>query len=381
MAFLSGLEGKSATPGKGRNNSMKKLGAWLLILAMAVGMIPLAAADPTVIEPNMELQLDPAVTEAFPKLNPEVDGIDPLTGLPMGVEPYTPIALILDDSPEVFPHWGVAEADWIVQVPLRPSGDTRMMAIYGNEYPEQAGGARSARMTMLPIAAMFDSAFVYAGYPPNIEWDIMVGGWIEEWEFNKPIRHFDLLGKKYRERVDFLPEPQNLSAHIKEIHEYFIKKSSMKFKKRFFLFADEPETRGDDAAKIRMDFYGSEETLEPSDSSAGTFTYEEGKGYFRDSSTGLYRDRNTEEPIAFANVIVMRSKLNWIWEYPWYEDHLRYNGQADFFMNGKHITGAWYRRGRLGRLVLLDEDGQEIHLQRGKTFLVIGDQYTVVSYE
>ena len=132
MAFLSGMEGKSATPGKGRNNSMKKLGAWLLILAMAVGMIPLAAADPTVIEPNMELQLDPAVTEAFPKLNPEVDGIDPLTGLPMGEEPYTPIALILDDSPEVFPHWGVAEADWIVQVPLRPSGDTRMMAIYGN---------------------------------------------------------------------------------------------------------------------------------------------------------------------------------------------------------------------------------------------------------
>ena len=94
---------------------MKKLGAWLLILAMAVGMIPLAAADPTVIEPNMELQLDPAVTEAFPKLNPEVDGIDPLTGLPMGEEPYTPIALILDDSPEVFPHWGVAEAE-------RPAG-------------------------------------------------------------------------------------------------------------------------------------------------------------------------------------------------------------------------------------------------------------------
>ena len=50
-------------------------------------------------------------------------------------------------------------------------------------------------------------------------------------------------------------------------------------------------------------------------------------------------------------------------------------------MNGKHVTGAWYRRGRLARLTLLDDRGQEIELQRGKTFLVIGDEYTVVSYE
>ena len=85
--------------------------------------------------------------------------------------------------------------------------------------------------------------------------------------------------------------------------------------------------------------------------------------------------------MAFANVIVMRSKINWIGYYPYYEDHLRYCGQAEFFMNGKHITGSWYRAGRKARLVLLDDAGQEIALQRGRTFLVIGDEYTVVSYE
>ena len=50
-------------------------------------------------------------------------------------------------------------------------------------------------------------------------------------------------------------------------------------------------------------------------------------------------------------------------------------------MNGKHISGYWYRRGRIARLVLLDKNGEEIRLQRGKTFMVVGDQYTVVSYE
>ena len=359
---------------------MKKIWSLLMAAALLLSLAGTAAADMTTIQPDMEMEVSREYGDSLPMLNPEIEGISPLTGLPMEEE-YTPIALVLDDSPEVFPHWGVAEADWIAQVPLRPSGDTRMVAVYGSQYPEQAGGVRSSRMTMLPIATLFKSAFVDASYPPNHEWDIMVGGWLEEWHFFEPIRYFDLLGNKYKERVDFLPDPQNLSAHIREIHEYFLKKSSVKFEKRFFLFSDEPETRGDDATNIKMDFYGSEETTVPSDSSACTFTYEEGTGYLRNSSTGVYSDRNTGEPVPFANVIVLRSKLNWIYEYPWYEDHLRYSGQAEFFMNGKHITGSWYRRGRLARLTLLDEDGKEISLQKGKTFLVIGDQYTVVSYE
>ena len=363
-----------------RKERMRKAGAWLLALTLILGCLN-AAAEPKVIKPDMELTLSDEVIQDIVKSNPAEEGVAPLTGLPASGEPYTPVVLVLDDSPEVFPHWGVAEADWIVQVPLRRDGDTRMMAVYGDRYPEQAGGARSARMTMLPLAAVFKAGFACASYPPNTEFNIMVGAWLDEWEFNKPIRYFDLLGNRFKERVDFLPEPQNLSAHIQEIHKYFTTKSSMKFEKRFFRFADAPETRGDDAASISMSFFGCEETAEESKASACTFAYTEGTGYLRDSSTGIYSDRNTGEPVAFANVIVMRSKINWIGDYPFYEDHLRYCGQAEFFMNGKHITGSWYRKGRLARLVLLDDAGQEIALQRGKTFLVIGDEYTVVSYE
>lgn len=358
---------------------MKRIGAWLLVLALALGCLS-AAAEPTVIEPNMDLKLEESFYSDIPKLNPEVEGENPLTGLPAGEEAYTPIVLVLDDSPEVFPHWGVAEADWIVQVPLRRDGDTRMVAVYSSAYPEQAGGVRSARMTILPIATLFNAGIAYAGYPPNTGWDITVKYWLDEWDFNKPIRYFDVLGRKYKERVDFLEAPQNLSAHVNEMHQNLVKRK-VKFQKRYFLFADEAETRGDDAKKIDMAFYGCEETLEPSIPSACSFAYTEGTGYLRDSSTGIYSDRNTGEAVPFANVVVMRTKINWDGYYPFYEDHLRYYGEADVFMNGKHISGYWYRRGRIARLVLLDKNGEEIRLQRGKTFMVVGDQYTVVSYE
>jgi len=382
--------------GKGKGMKMMKTGVRLLSLLLVLVLWGGALADPVVLEPNMELELSDEIVDKIELLHPEMEGISPLTGLPMD-EPYTPITLVLDSSPECMPQWGVAEADWIVQVPLRRDGDTRMVAVYGSEYPEQAGAARSARMTTLPIANLFRAATAFAGWPPNPEKDISVEYWLDDWDFNKPIRYYNLLNNKYRERVDFLEAPQNLSAHIQEIHASLVKRET-KFEKRYFLFADEPLTLGDDASSIRFQFFNrpteddeirarklkeepAPEVSQESQSAACTFAYQEGTGYLRSSNTGIFSDRNTGEEIAFANVIVLRSKLHWIGDYPWYDNHLKTCGQMELFQNGKHITGSWYRAGRLSRLVLLDEDGNELSLQRGKTWMIIGDEYTVVSYE
>ena len=99
---------------------MKKIWSLLMAAALLLSLAGTAAADMTTIQPDMEMEVSREYGDSLPMLNPEIEGISPLTGLPMEEE-YTPITLVLDDSPEVFPHWGVAEADWIVQVPLRRS--------------------------------------------------------------------------------------------------------------------------------------------------------------------------------------------------------------------------------------------------------------------
>ena len=374
---------------------MKKTAVLVIALLLAVCCAAGGLAERKVISPDMELKLSDEVIQGIAKSNPEVEGENPLTGLPASEEPYTPMTLVLDNSPEVYPHWGVAEADWIFQVPQRRDGGTRLVAVYSNEYPEQAGGVRSARMTTLPIATLFKAAPVYAGFPPVIGDDIRVDHWLDEWDFNKPIRYVDLLSKPYKERVDFLEAPQNLSAHLKEIHEYFIGRKNVKFEKRPFLFADEPRAGGDKASQIYLHFLSrvnverEEEEPEKEDMpgaaestiSACSFTYSEENGYTRTSKTGVFTDRVTEQPVYFQNIVILRSKINWDGNYAYYDNHLKYYGQADYFMNGKHYTGAWYRAGRLARLVLLDENGQEISLQRGKTYAVIYDEYLNVIYE
>jgi len=366
---------------------MKKMGIWLVLAAMMVGMLSAAAAERKEIVPDMELELSEEITAGIEKTHPFEEGIAPLTGLPASGEKYTPIALILDNSPEVYPHWGVAQADWLIQVPLRRDGGTRMMAIYGNEYPAQAGGARSTRMTNLPVAVMFHAALAYAGHAPVQEDNVRVEKWIDEWDYNKRIRYYDLLTKKYSERVDFLQKPQNLSAHVDGMHADLIKRD-LKFDNRGFLFTDEPLTRGDDALQIDLKYFSildaddikEGKTPVENGNAACSFEYKDGQ-YLRTSKTGLYTDRDTGEAVTFSNVIIMRTKVEWEGNYPYYFNHLKTCGQAEIYQNGKHITGAWYRAGRLTRLVLLDENGQEISLQRGRTYMAIADENLVVSYE
>ena len=50
-------------------------------------------------------------------------------------------------------------------------------------------------------------------------------------------------------------------------------------------------------------------------------------------------------------------------------------------MGGKYIAGYWKRADANSRTVFYDAEGNEIALQRGKTFISIIPAETTVSYE
>ena len=81
------------------------------------------------------------------------------------------------------------------------------------------------------------------------------------------------------------------------------------------------------------------------------------------------------------NVIVMRIGLEWTDDYPYYVSQMRGSGPAEIFQSGRYIQGSWVHATRPGRLIFLDENGQELTFQRGKSYIVLGDQRVVVSYQ
>lgn len=95
--------------------------------------------------------------------------------------------------------------------------------------------------------------------------------------------------------------------------------------------------------------------------------------------TAWYADRDSDDSaIAFQNVIVQFTKVDYNHNnkneplvYVIGENGEAAEGNADFFMAGKHISGYWKRESMNSRTVYYTSDGQELVLQRGKTLIVI----------
>ena len=354
---------------------MKKL--IMMVLAMILVVCCSASLAETTIEGS--LKTDIALKSVYEE-NPVVEGEDPVTGLPASGEPYTPIMMILDNAENAYPHWGVMDASMFFQIPNAGKAATKLMALFTDKYPEIAGGVRSARMTMLPVAYSFDAAFAYGGKAPVDGSMINVDSYLRKWSYNKRGIAFNMLGNHYRQREDFEEEPHNLSSKIQEIHQKLVA-DNVEFKVRPYKFTDAPRTEGETANLITIKMYTDKKSGQYNNASYAEYAYREGDGYIRNSAAGEYRDRFVEGSIPFANVIVMRADIRSQDGYVFYRDHLCGEGPAEIFQNGKYVQGAWVRRNVDDRIVFVDVNGEELELQRGRSFVIITDDSADVIYE
>lgn len=312
--------------------------------------------------------------------NPVIDGISSTTGLPASGEEYTPILSVLDNAEAAYPHWGVSQADILFQIPNAGSGATKLLALYADHYPEGSGGTRSARATMVPIAMAWDAAFAFAGGPELDNTNVDPSSLMSKFGMWKANRVYNLMGA-YAHRVEGIKRPHNSSAHILEIHEKLLSYGDLTFEQRPFLFTDDPRTEGETAEFIKVIHRGDDKKTRSNAASYATYTYNaEQNAYIRTNSSGDYVDRDNGETLYFANVIVLRTKLKWNSGYMYLSDHLVGSGVAEIFQNGKYVRGAWTRASQEDRIVFVGPDGEELPMQRGKTFIVVTNDVTEVSY-
>ena len=90
--------------------------------------------------------------------------VSPLTGLPCADPGRRPIAVMLSSDPQARPLFGLAAADMVFEMPVTPSGITRMMAVYQcGQYPSEIGSIRSARQDFIPLAQGLDAILAHWG--------------------------------------------------------------------------------------------------------------------------------------------------------------------------------------------------------------------------
>ena len=356
-----------------------------------------AAEDSYYLElPTKGITSSRKISVNVPDENPVIDGINPLTG-ESWYGNYYPILVNIDAHPEALPHWGVASADISYEMPVQGDGSTRSAMLFMGTIPSFAGPVRSARVPMGSLREIWDSAWVFYGWQNwangnNIvvdvdDWALSVhsdarqkGRWVFPFVEGSERNYSDLF---HRENDGEHVAPHNVQINMNAVASLFTSEST----KHPFKFTEIGLDRGVDVSAITINY----KTTNPA--YVSSYEYNEMTGLYERYRNGApYYDALTGAQTEYANVIVLRTDVSWFNNAPQRPViQLVGQGVAEIFQNGKYIRGTWVRThdGKTGddakslpaRMIFFDENGEELEMKVGKTFIQIvnNDQAVIVN--
>lgn len=343
---------------------MKRFFGSLLFLTLLIGMVTVASAA-TLIPGTLTRN----ITIHKSGDNPIIPGESPTTGLPSNSSNYLPVLSQIDNNLEAIPQWGISFADIMYELPIQGQGWTRLTALFSDQYPEEAGPVRSGRVMHADLREEWDAALVHYGKQEAAGSNMKEI--LSKYGVTAKGLAIDGIGNKYSDyfsRVRYHSAPHNVSAYISNIKDLLLP-NNYSFPERPFKFTDDTNYGGLPALQFSVIHKKNKDT-------SSTFSYNQAmKGYQRFIRTGAYYDYlNPAEVLTYSNVIVQRTKLtfNNNTMNPLLSDVVG-KGAADIFIAGQYIAGAWSRESLTDRTVFYDQQGNELALQRGKSWIIICD--------
>jgi len=355
----------------------------------------------------LSMQADRNITPApgVMDVNPVIEGESPTTGLPYDTNSlYLPM-LVQISNPEGSDKnaagkkvtsagigerapWGGQYADIVYEGILYRSGQTRITFMYSDAFAEMSslsvGPVRSARIGHVLLREEWMGGIVYAG-GPRAEENNIAAMFAELGAGEKGVT-FNLLDNKYQDykyRVKGVKAPDNYNVDVAGIRTLI--PATTIAEPHPFLFSDvSPYIDGYETAyTINLD-WGHKRYI-------SSFEYDEANNlYLRFSNGAPYmtfaeaedRSEENEEQMSFSNVIIQRVSYQYTNEskiMPVMESVGK--GNADIFIGGRYIPGYWVRESIESPTVFLDDQGNEIVLTRGKTFIGHLPPESILSYQ
>lgn len=371
---------------------MKKLVSLLMACVLTLTLLPAALAETTVDgTEDRGIKLNEA------GLNEVEDGVSPTTGLTLSdletpdgfaglavTGRYMPMLVQIDNSEggvnDIAP-WGASYADIVYETPLHSKGFTRISFLFSDLIPDSVGPVRSARVGHCWLREEWDAGFLYYGGQER-EGSNIKEVFKETGADKKGVLFSGTVGsnkpwKQYYSHREGCASPHDKDANVAAMYELI--PADFTAPNHAFKFTDDLPQDGDVAEEISINwnaiYYGSNISYD-ADSNC----------YYRymrypDDELIPYEDRDTQEQLAFANVIIQYTTVTYNGSSAAPITTHVGEGNADFFMGGRHIAGYWKRPDMASRTVFYGPDGNEISLQRGKTLISIMPTSNIVTYE
>lgn len=327
------------------NKLLVIIGAFALIFVLAF-LIWWQSGEIQIINEN-KAQI---VKDSFPKSS--------ISGVPCEKASQRPIAVMLASDPITRPLSGISQADIVFEMPVTPSGATRMMAVYQCNEPSEIGSVRSAREDFILLAAGLKAVYVH---------------WGGEREALKKLdsRVIDNIDAMVYETVYFyrkkgIHQPHNgftsfdkLMQGIKEL-KYL---SENQFTGYSHTETKEPKNIINLADRISID-YPHPFYIE--------WVYDKGNNVYKRSRGGEPEtDRNNGRQTVASVVVVMETTSKFL-----SQDYLSVvitgEGNTTIYQNGTKINGKWQKGNELdSKLFFYDNKGKEIEFTPGKIWVEI----------
>lgn len=370
---------------------MKKILSLLLVLAMSFSLIgcgntavesPATPEEPSVEELSVPTPEEEEEPEADSSADEPFDWsyINPLTGeaTEEDISNKRPIAVMLNNIKQALPQAGNGQADVLYEVP-EEGGITRIMALYQDiSNVGTLGSIRSTRPYYVRLAVAADSILVHAGGSGAAYRQI------QEYMYKYGMVDLDFLSKGTRTADIFYRDSGRLAAGYANEHTLFTTSESIQnyltehaeeirldhkedYEHIHHFVEDATPVNGQEANSINVSFSGYKGT---------DFDYDEENGVYKVSQFGSgYMDSSSGNQVSVENVIVIQTTIEQLNDAKQHVAvYLTGTGSGYFACNGKYQKITWVKEKAKYAYRFYDEEGNEIDLGVGKSFVCIVDK-------
>ena len=309
--------------------------------------------------------------------------ISPTTGLPIAGEPVAPMLVVItntESNVEYNGHttkaqgvgkrqaWGGQLADIIYECPLYRDDYTRLTYLFhdalANGEPIQAGPIRSVRSIHVQLTQAWGGGLIYGNGLSGNSRGVPQLEEIQDVAFSDG----EALTMELITPVLKVKAPDHRSADVNAVHALL---PDHQFKADPLVFtADLPDADLPKATDIKLK-WGTEKRF------FSRFVYDEETRTYQWYSNKVPKknwtdaSRTQETLMTFANIIVQHTPITYPINRLAGETDLSSGGRAQIFMGGRMVDAQWTNRD--GSIHYVDAKGNDIPLQRGKTYVAIWD--------
>lgn len=337
-----------------------------------------AASEPeatATAAPTAEAESSAAESTAAPTEAPSAEpaNVNLLTGLPTltdGAIGKRPVAVMVNNVDAALPQYGISAADLVFELPVEYDL-TRLMAVYGDytQIPEVCS-IRSCRYYYPILAVGFDAIYVNWGMNESVARSTVNSMDIDQYDGDE-YGLGDCFGRdkaRYEsgyawEHTGVFHGPNFPSVLEKDKVRTDLKEDKTGTAFNFVEMDKNAVPNGEDAQKVRVDF----------GANYSVFTYdEENHEYLKNFKDSPHMDGISKEQLKFENVIVLETEIK---PYPG-DEVIKYvdweggeNAKGYYISEGKMVPITWSKAGMYDPLKFFDANGNELQLNRGKSYI------------